>query len=94
MKAQLLVKTKEVQDDGAIIEIVIWGLPQPVPPCTHDYKYRLYFGKDGDCRVRYDNERGKGDHKHINQYEYDYQFSTVEQLLIDFENDIKQWSQS
>jgi hypothetical protein len=94
MKAKLLAKSKEVRDDGAVVEVTIWELPEPLPPSAHVYKYRLYFGSGGIDRVRYDNERGKGDHKHINSIEIDYIFSTIEQLLDDFENDIANWSES
>ena len=51
-----------------------------------------FFTVSGSCRVRYDNERGKGDHRHIGEYEYVYDFTTVEQLLDDFERDIANWS--
>ena len=92
MKATLLVRTKEVRDDGSIVEIVIWELPEPLPPSEHRYKYRLFFGVGGTTRVRYDNERGKGDHRHVGLDEGDYSFTTVEQLLDDFERDIANWS--
>jgi len=44
-------------------------------------------------RVRYDNERGKGDHRHIGEKEEDYVFATIDQLLDDFERDIANWSE-
>ena len=88
MKATLLVRTKEVRDDGSIVEIVIWELPEPLPPSVHRYKYRLFHGIGGSCRVRYDNERGKGDHRHVGEKEAGYDFTSVEQLLDDFERDI------
>ena len=91
MGATLIVKAKEVRDDGAIVEIVIWDLPEPLPPSTHTYKYRLYFGVGGVDRVRYDNERGKDDHRHVGKREEDYNFTTVEQLLVDFERDVDDW---
>lgn len=94
MKATLIAKSKEIHDDGSVIEIVVWKLSEPTPPCDHLYKYRLYFGSSGVCRVRYDNERGKGDHKHINSTETVYIFSTIDQLLDDFENDVEAWSKS
>jgi hypothetical protein len=65
MAAVLLARAKEVRDDGSMVEIVIWALPEPLPPSKHRYKYRLYYGAAGISRVRYDNERGKGDHRHI-----------------------------
>jgi hypothetical protein len=60
-------------------------------PCTHLYKYRLYFGADGHCRVRYDNERGKGDHRHVNGVEQVYSFASLSALLDDFQRDVENW---
>lgn len=91
MPATLLARAKEVRDDGAIVEVVIWELPEPTPPCEHRYKYRLYFGAAGTCRVRYDNERGKGDHRHIGDVEEAYRFLSIERLLEDFRTDVERW---
>jgi hypothetical protein len=92
MKATLLARTKEVRDDGSIVEIVIWELPEPSPPSAYFFKYRLFFGKPGEERIRYDNERGKGDHRHVNGRDLSYVFRTVEQLLDDFKYDVQDWS--
>ena len=62
----------EFRDDGSTVEVVIWEVPEPVPPSKHGYKYRLYYGANGVARVRYDNERGKGDHRHIGDKEGDH----------------------
>ena len=70
---------------------MIWELPEPSPPSTHRYKYRLYFGASGVSWVRYDNERGKGNHRHIGNQEFDYIFTSVEQLLQDFRADVERW---
>ena len=91
MKAVLLARTKDVRSDGSIVEVVIWELSASLPPSTHPYKYRLYYGLGGDSRVRYDNERGKGDHRHLGEREEDYPFTTVDQLLDDFGHDIANW---
>lgn len=88
MRARLLVRTKEIRDDGSIVEIVIWELPEPLAPSKHRFKYRLYFGRPPRELVRYDNERGKGDHRHLDGEESPYLFTTVEQLLDDFECDV------
>jgi hypothetical protein len=59
-----------------------------LPGCAHPYKYRLFCGKaDGSCIVRYDNERGKGDHRHVADKEEPYLFSTLLKLVEDFETD-------
>ena len=91
MQAVLLAHAKEVRDDGSIVEVVIWELPEPLPPSTHRYKYRLHYGIAEASRVRYDNERGKGDHRHIGEREDDYAFVTLEQLLEDFRRDVEGW---
>lgn len=72
MKAARIAQAKEVREDGSIVEIVVWELAEPLLPCRHPYKYRLFFGRSGECFVRYDNERGKGDHRHVNNVESDY----------------------
>jgi len=62
-----------------------------VPPCGHCYKYRLVYVRNGVRVVGYDNERGKGDHRHIDGVELPYAFTTPEQLLTDFRNDVAHW---
>jgi hypothetical protein len=94
MDAVPLARAKEVRDDGSIVEIVIWELSEPLPPSLHRYKYRLFFGAAGVSRVRYDNERAKGDHRHVGDQEEDYTFTSVEQLLADFQSDVERWEQS
>jgi hypothetical protein len=88
MDAELLMRYKQILSD-LITEIVIWRLPSPLPGCGHSYKYRLFFGKmDGTCFVRYDNEKGKGDHRHQADAESPYPFRDLGSLLADFMNDI------
>jgi len=82
MKAKLLLRSKEVLSDGAILEMVIWLLP--VPGCSHHYKYSLYYGKVGRRLMGYDNERLKGDHCHKDGKELPYHFSNVDKLMDDF----------
>jgi len=84
-------RAREYHADGSFTEIVIWHLPEPVPPCGHCYKYRLVHIVNGVRVVGYDNERGKGDHKHIDGVELPYFFSTPKHLLADFKHDVKRW---
>ena len=88
MKAILIIRDRRILADGAIIEVVIWQVPTPVPPTTHGLKYRLFYGRDGERIVGFDNERGKGDHKHVLGVESPYSFTTLAQLLDDFEAEI------
>ena len=91
MKAELLFKDKYVYREGAIREMIIWRLPSPPDSeQPHDLKYRLYYGYPGNCLVRYDNERGKGDHRHYREREKLYSWVSVQQLVDDFKADIEQ----
>lgn len=90
-KAELIVRHKEVTADGFVIEAVVWKLPKPLAGCFHPFKYRLYFGTaEGGCIVRYDNERGKGDHRHVGEREELYRFTTVRALMVDFRRDVRE----
>ncbi len=92
MRAKLIAHSKEVRDDGSIVEVVIWSLPEPLQLSEHCFKYRLYYGHASENRIRYDNERGKGDHRHLSGQELPCRFVSVEQLLDDFERDVQEWS--
>lgn len=91
MKAVLLARTEDVRSDGAIVEVVGWELPKPLLPSTRPYKYRLYYGAGSGGRIRHENEHGNGDRRHIGKKEEDYTFTTIDQLLDDFERDIANW---
>ena len=89
LKAKLVHRSKLVYPDGSVREMVIWRVPEPTAERPHSLKYRLYYGDaTGTCLVRYDNETGKGDHKHIGGREEPYDFGTVETLVADFQEDI------
>jgi hypothetical protein len=89
MKAELLFHQRIDYDDGTIVEMVLWRVPASVPPSTHGLRYSLYFGRPGVREVGYDNERGKGDHRHFRGVETVYAFTTVEQLMADFWSDVQ-----
>jgi hypothetical protein len=69
MRAELIVRKRQNLTDEAFIEMVAWKVPVPVPGSGHDVKYRLALMSDAICVLRYDNERGKGDHKHVGDSE-------------------------
>jgi hypothetical protein len=91
MGAKLLYRFKEAYGQG-VIEGVIWDVPVPVPPSEHHVKYRLVFIVNGHRLVGYDNERGKGDHKHIREEEIPYSFQDVATLVRDFMRDVEEIS--
>ena len=89
MKAKRIFYDKAMLPDGSIVEMVIWQLPAPTDDRPHGLKYRLFYGRDGNRIVGYDNERGKGDHKHLLDVEKRYKFTSVEKLVADFLADIE-----
>jgi hypothetical protein len=84
MKATLLVRERVPFGDDAFAELVLWQVPNPLPGSRHRYKYRLAFVQRGECILRYDNESGKGDHRHVRNRESAYDFETPEKLIQDF----------
>ena len=91
MAAELLIDERHVLDARAFVEIVVWRLPRPARDSRHSFKYRLAFVVDEICVLRYDNESGKGDHRHIKGREEQYEFISVEKLRQDFEADIRKY---
>jgi hypothetical protein len=90
MQAKLIYGEKYIHSDGAIREMILWKLPKRTSGRPHGLKYRLYYGlADGTCIVRYDNETGKGDHRHLRDREEHYRLADVETLLADFLADIE-----
>lgn len=86
--AVLIFADKAVLPDGAIVEMKIWRLPQPDPERPHGLKYRLFYGVAGRRIVGYDNERGKGDHRHLGDLEEPYAFVDARTLVRDFLADV------
>ncbi|MBQ7626954.1 MAG: hypothetical protein IJS87_07895 [Rhodocyclaceae bacterium] len=84
MNARLIYRRRLYIDERRFAEIVIWQVSAPVAPSVHLYKYRLVCVADGQCVLRFDNERGKGDHYHLHGPEVPYRFSTLDALLDDF----------
>ena len=87
-KARLLMRQKERFEDGSVLEVVIWKLPASDPERPHSLKYSLYFGRGDRRLVGYDNERGKGDHRHYGDHEAPYRSVSLVRLLQDFYEDL------
>jgi hypothetical protein len=91
MKANLLLDERHVVAANAFVELIVWRLGARLPGSRHDYKYRLALVVDGRCVLRYDNESGKGDHRHAGKKEHSYVFSTPQRLLDDFWSEVDRW---
>jgi len=87
-KASLLNYYKKAQGD-LVVEIVLWKLPQATEDRPYGYKYRLFLGRRRTCLVRFDNETGKGDHRHVGEQgiEEPYRFVDLERLFADFRDE-------
>ena len=92
MKAVELVRTRIVYSESAFAELVLWRLPKAIEGSSHRYKYRLAYVVHGECVLRYDNEAGKGDHRHFAGKERTYEFTTPDKLIADFQHDIARWN--
>ncbi len=87
--AKQITKRRIMRTDNSFVELSIHEVPVPLAGSKHRYKYRLAHIVAGICVMRYDNEAGKGDHKHIGPAELPYTFTDLETLLRDFFADVE-----
>lgn len=87
--ALLILDRKAVLANGAIVQIKMWRLPGAGKERPHGLKYSLFYGRPGERIIGYDNEAGKGDHRHYRDREEIYAFTSLEKLVADFERDVK-----
>lgn len=92
MAARLLLRERRVLAENIFVEAVVWQLPQPVRGSKHGFKYRLALIVDGACVLRFDNEAGNGDHKHVRDRQVPYRFTSLAQLLTDFWREVEAWT--
>lgn len=84
MKASLLLRERIPFREDSFAELVLWRIPSPLPGSAHSFRYRLAFVRSGVCLVRFDDEAGKGDHRHVRGKESKYSFVSPEKLVQDF----------
>ena len=94
MMAELIAQDRFPLDDHSFVDLVVWRLPQPVRGCNHSFKYRLAYVEKDHCVIRYDNEAGKGDHKHIGRHETMIHFISIARLYDDFYEEVDRWRQT
>jgi len=90
MSAERLLDERHVLSETAFAELVVWRVPKPVRGSAHEFRYRLALVVDGNCVLRYDNEPGKGDHRHVGDKEERYRFTSAAQLSTDFWTDVEE----
>lgn len=88
LKAELLLKERFELAENLFAEMVIWRVPEPLRGSAHTFKYRLALVENDVCVVRYDNEAGKGDHKHVDGDEVAYSFRGLDDLQADFWSEV------
>jgi len=91
MNAKLMLRERHIISEVSFVEMVVWHLPAPLSGSSHRFKYRLALVVNDICVLRYDNEAGKGDHKHLSGEEIPYQFSSPQSLLGDFWQEVDNW---
>lgn len=89
MKATLILNRRETLPGEIELEMVIWQLPTSTAERPHGLKYRLQAHRRGQTLVRYDNETGKGDHRHFGHREERYEFESMARLIEDFIADVE-----
>ena len=91
-KARLFRHEKYTDSFGNMAEIKIWIVPVSVHH-PDGVKYSLVYVVNGTRVIGFDNERGKGDHFHLDAYESPYAFSSVGKLLKDFLLAVHEWKE-
>jgi hypothetical protein len=88
-EAEKILDVRNSFDDDSFLIIRVRRVVDPVPPSAHRFKYSFFYGPPGERLVLFDNERGKGDHKHVGEVESRYVFESIEKLTADFLTEVR-----
>ncbi|TKB81190.1 MAG: hypothetical protein E8D44_16045 [Nitrospira sp.] len=91
VKAVELFRRRVVYSENAFAELILWRVQKPIAGSQHPFKYRLAYVVNEVCVLRFDNEAGKGDHRHVGGKESPYTFTTPEKLIADFQREVARW---
>jgi hypothetical protein len=91
MKAEPLIRERRQVAPDAFVDAKVWRVPKPVLGSEHGYKYSLALVVENVCILRYDNEAGKGDHRHHGATEVPYLFTSIDRLIDDFTREVRAW---
>lgn len=89
MSATIFKKFTRYLDENEFIQVLIWEVDPAVLGSDHSFKYSMAYIVSGICVMRYGNEHGKGDHKHIRDQEIGTNFAGIDQLFADFLADVE-----
>jgi len=87
MNSSLLFSEKRITPENDIIEIKIWKVTKN-ENFKEGIKYSLVYIHKSKRILGYDNERGKGHHEHRYDKEKKILFTTWNELLIKFKNEV------
>jgi hypothetical protein len=87
----VLHQERHVLAEDTFVEIVVWRVPRSLRGSVHRPKYRLALVVAGECVLRYDNEAGKGDHRHLGDVETPYASRGYDELVSDFWAEVESW---
>lgn len=90
MRAVLIKHDRFNDPFGNLVETKLWSV-SITEHTPYGVKYSLVYIVDGERVVGYDNERGKGDHKHFEGIEMPYLFNGIDLLVDDFYNDVEEY---
>lgn len=95
IRARRLLRIKLTDAGGHLTEMVVWQVPADSNH-PEGVRYRLAFVAKGKGRpaILYDNHHPKGHHKHIRGKQSAYGFSTTQQLISDFKQDVLLWKKA
>jgi hypothetical protein len=84
-----MIRRRTDFEDGSFTQMVVWRVPQPVPPSEHPFKYSFVYIERGVRVLGFDNERGKGDHRHIGDIEEPITFASIKDLVSRFLSEVE-----
>ena len=87
MNSSLIYSDKRITPENDIIEIKIWKVPRN-KDFVEGIKYSLVYIHKSKRILGYDNERGKEHHEHKYDKERRFEFTTWNELLIRFKNEV------
>jgi len=87
--SELIFHEKRILSEKELVEMKIWRVPK-----SEDFpdrvKYSFVYVKNKERILGYDNERGKGHHRHYKNEETKIDFKDPETLLNQFKEEIEE----